>query len=308
MRIALVIAALALGSLAGLRAQDLSFAAAAGAGAMGVAETSLVPGTDPAELVRKAGVLMVRGRVDGAAGWLVLDTGAPGLIVHDGGDASHESTGTLSGVSGVGAYAKTEVATLELGALRQRGVEALAVNLTHLRLATGLDVIGVVGYAQLAAAPVRIDLPGARFIVGEDVGYTDVESRIPLRLIGHVPSVRARVGDRALQLGFDTGSGVNVLDDDLLPALREHLRGRTATRTLAGITDDPIEVPCGLVRLSLVAEDEYRDRAFLFAPLDHLAAALPGLDGLLTPGFLGAVDFTLDYGRGAVTFHSAGDR
>ena len=276
-----------------------------------VAESSPGPArSSSAALTRAGGLLLVEGYLDGTAApaLFIVDTGAPGLLVHGEVDAT-SATGTLAGATGRGYFRAERYASLRVGALHQTDLAGLVVDLSGLREALELPVAGVIGYAQLAAAPFRFDLRQNRLHVGPtEPGKTDEQLNAQaygFELRGHLPVLRATVGDTDLDLAFDTGSGVNVLAREHLARLRGHLRGRPATRRLAGLDDHPREVPCALVRLTLLDEEAHRDRAFLFADLeafDYLHARDGAVSGLLGPDFWEAPGFEIDFESRRLTF------
>ena len=289
MKFLLTIAACAL--VLCLRAQGLSYAVSA-TEALAPA-TSEVSDARPAALRRVNGMLLAEGRVDGAAGYFIVDTGSPGLVLNR---VPEHSSGELTGATGRAAYAKTQATTLELAGLTQTHVPALAVDMRYTEAQLGVAVLGLIGYQQLRAAPVTIALSQnqLRFASPAQEPGSDATT-FGFDLLGHLPVLEAQLGDEQLTLAFDSGSSVNLIDADQLPRLRQALRGRPATRRLAGVDSHPVEVPCALVSLTFVDETDFRDRPFLFVDLTAIRAALPSLNGLLSPAFWQRSDFVLDY-------------
>ena len=251
------------------------------------------------KLIRKGGLLLVEGKLDNSEkGWFILDTGSPGLLINDPSITSLTSDGSIGGATGQTPFQTTQVGRLQVAGLIQTKVSALALDLSFAEAHLNEEILGVIGFAQLKDFPVNVSLSQNELGFGESrissTGVDDI-AKYDFTMSGHLPILEANVGGQWLDFVFDTGSGVNVIDQSYFKTLEDHIRGRPATRTLAGIDNNPTQVPCALVRLTLLEEETYTDRPFLFANLSDVQAEAPNVAGLLGPAFWKSQSFTIDY-------------
>ncbi len=254
-----------------------------------------------AELIRKGGLLLVKGNLnDQKEGWLILDTGSPGFLINDPTVTSANADGQIGGATGQIAFQSRQLNKLQVAGLTQTNVSALALDMSFAEEQLGEKILGVIGFAQLKEFPVHISLLQNTIRFGESKiaqGQGIDKRAYDFGLVGHLPILEANVGGQSLDFVFDTGSGVNVIDQTYFETLEEHMRGRPATRTFAGIDNNPVEVPCALVRLTLLEEEAHTDRPFLFANLADVRSEAPNVAGLLGPAFWKSKSFTIDYQR-----------
>jgi len=262
---------------------------------------SLSPDKQTAELIRKGGLLLVRGITDDVnEGWFILDTGSPGLLINDPSVGDPQADGHIGGATGQTPFQVSQVEKLQIAGLTQTNVSALALDMRFAEAQLGKKILGIVGFAQLKEFPVHVSLAQNSLRFGESGMTQNGKSPIAqydFSLTGHLPILEAIVGGQSLDFVFDTGSGVNVIDQAYFASLEDHLRGRPATRKLAGIDNNPTEVPCALVRLTFLDDEAHSDRPFLFASLSEVQAEAPNVAGLLGPAFWKSQSFTIDYTR-----------
>lgn len=283
-----------------LHAQHAAFVMAGGV-SLSAEESflSLEEETQSTKLIRRAGLLLVEGTLDDTKqGWFILDTGSPGLLINDPSISTLNSDGNIGGATGQTPFQTLNLAKLQIAGLTQTNVSALALDLSFTEAYLETEILGVIGFAQLKDFPVHVSLSQNSLRFGEsrmdESGKTQF-AQYDFELTGHLPILEANVGGQALDFVFDTGSGVNVIDQAYFESLEEHMRGRPATRTFAGIDNNPTDVPCALVRLTLLEEEAYTDRPFLFANLADVQAEAPNVAGLLGTAFWKSQSFTIDY-------------
>ncbi len=296
MRLLLLIAAFGLQVC--LYGQGLSYALPAHE--LGVESTSIE--STPTHLLRREGLLLAEATVDGNTGYFIIDTGSPGLLLN-GAVAKRQREGELAGTGGETPFARVLVERLQLGGLVQTGVVGLQIDMSYTEAVLGLKLLGIIGYQQLSSGVANFSLSQNKLWFGERAEDSAESTYYPFSLLGHLPILQASVGETTLNFAFDSGSSVNLIDLAHLPAMETSLRGRPATRTLAGVDNQPQDVKCALVRLTFVAQDFFRDRPFLFVDLAHLRDEAPTLAGLLSPNFWDAVDFSIDYSNQRLDIH-----
>ena len=276
-------------------------------------ETSVVDGEEHG-LVHRQGLYFIRGVADRDTGLFLLDTGAPGLILHRAAAAAPGvQQAAIEGATGTVAAYRLYVSEFSIANLLQRSVPAIGIDLTAARKLLGEDLIGIIGYGQLHDASAHVDFRRRTIRFGES--RTSREHN-PAEAAGqrvydfafqaHLPTVRIGVGDDAYNLAFDTGSEVNVFDESILPELGESIRGRPSFKDVSGVDAHVERAPYALVRLALLDEDRYSNRPFAFLDLEGFRQNLPELDGILGVGFWGADAIVIDYPAREITTYARG--
>ena len=290
-------------------AQRLSYAVGAEGSVMTAARSEIAADVSH-PIVRRGDLWLVPGVVGPDTGLLLLDTGAPGLILHRA-SARDAHADRLAGATGGVSATRFVIAEIEVANLRQRDVPAIGIDLTAARAVLGADLLGIIGYGQLHAAEALLDFRGRTIRFRESVRAPTPTSTGPRsgdrgRVYGidfeaHFPTVHIDVGEGAYLLAFDTGSEVNVFDAALLPQLNESLRGRPSYKDVSGVDAHVERAPYALVRLALLEDDHYSNRPFAFLDLEGLRQNLPALDGVLGVDFWDADGLVIDYGNRRIT-------
>ncbi|MFK8054973.1 MAG: aspartyl protease family protein [Saprospiraceae bacterium] len=289
-----------------LFAQHSAFVLASGV-RLNAEESALSIDTDSqsAKLIRRGGLLLVNGSLgDKQNGWFILDTGSPGLLINDPSISEKGADGTIGGATGQTPFQVLQVSKLQVAGLTQSNISALALDLSFTEEHLDLKILGVIGFAQLKDFPVHVSLSQNSLCFGESRNATTSKTMLAqydFELAGHLPILEASIGGQALDFVFDTGSGVNVIDEAYFESMEDNMRGRPASRTFAGIDNNPTQVPCALLRSIQLKERVHTDRPFLFANLADVQAEVPSVAGLLGPAFWKSQSFTIDYLRSQLT-------
>ena len=267
--------------------------------------TTIAFGVSPADqssAFRTLGPFMVvQVEVDGVTGSYILDSGAPGLILNGVVTEVVDSARALDRFVMIG---ERRAKRLDWGPIKQSDVHAYVLDLSHLEHSLGEPISGLIGYEQLRQLPLTIDYPKRTLTFLRKHSEAKAQGiALTFELLGHLPLVDAEVGGTRAWLGFDTGSGVNLLNADYLlqvgPNSAElpdmQVRGLGATsaviaRRSIGLTRTSnanwMNLPYGFADLTGFRESAY----------DQDAGAQQ-LDGLLGKEWMQQRVVTLDYGR-----------
>ena len=237
--------------------------------------------------------ILVQAKVDGQVGTYILDTGAPGLILNRA-PSSAQDAGL--GLNQSVHFEQTSVSTFAWGPLQQHKVKALAVDLSHFERGTDCRIAGIIGYEQLRQVMITINYPrNLLTFLPADADVDRLGTRLRFRLDGHLPVLRSAVGGKKARLGFDTGSGVNLLD-----IVYRSIAEAQATASLPDIRVNGVDaVPQRVQRISL-AMTEIEKANWLnlpFALIDLAGFRESGLliDGLLGREWMAERSVTIDY-------------
>ncbi|NJO03598.1 MAG: hypothetical protein HC880_19660 [Bacteroidia bacterium] len=249
---------------------------------------------------RRAGnLILVEGEVNGQAGWFILDTGAPNLILN----AAHQPCGRVNtthcaiGSTGkVSGGRRVTVQRFQWGLSQLTNREVDACDLSHLEKNKGEKILGLIGinlfknyevvldYSQSRLMFYRLNRAGQRMLSESPAPKPD--GVIALDFRGHLPVVVAQVGRRSLLFGLDTGAEMNLLDrhfkDKIADYLHISLLGSVQGNSPATQSAIAAEV-VGLTFGPLV----FQKMPILLTSMAHLNAAYnTHLDGMLGFDFL----------------------
>lgn len=155
--------------------------------------------------------------MDGKVGNFILDTGAPGLLINDKGQAKSPANTEGLGSGGTLALGQRKVESLEFAGQRLGKRWALTTDLRAMEERTGRAIDGFVGYDVLRNSELRIDYLTESFSLLKST-RTPLQSgeapthTLKLDFVDHLPVVTLKFGKRKLRFVIDTGAGTNLID------------------------------------------------------------------------------------------------
>ena len=240
---------------------------------------------------------LIPAKVDGEAGYLILDTGAPGLVLNR--PATGQQREGLSCTQEVSVGA-TQVKELQWADHHEHDVTAYTLEMDHLSRATDLPILGLLGYERLQDYEILLDYQQERLLLypaRENQLHERIkpQRRIAFSMQSHLPIVTLTYGDRTYRFILDTGAGSNLIS----PALYQQLH-QTASLTdkeeLRGL-DGEIQVVTK-AHLSGLHIDDFAvpTMEYLVQDLDHLQSMTDlQIDGLLGAPFLQLGTFSINF-------------
>ena len=170
--------------------------------------------------------------------------------------------------------------------------------MSHFERALGVDIAGLIGYAQLRELAVTIDYPG-RELTFLGKGYAEEGLGVPLRfrLRGHVPTMQASVAGRRARLGLDTGSGVNMLDVSYRAAAYDSRSTHLPAMVVSGVGAGAEQVERLSLPVTEIARANWIHLPFAFTDLERFRESGLRIDGLLGREWMAQRTITLDYQR-----------
>ncbi len=248
------------------------------------------------------GMFVVRASVDGKSGNFVLDTGAPGIVLNSEDLASKNSCKAAS-VSGAMTVGEVEVKNFQLGGIIKKRAQGHALNVQHLEAACGMDIMGLIGYDVLRNYELLFDFPNKK-IQAYKTGKARKDQMtkpllsLPFTLCGHVPVIVARVGNKRVFLGLDSGAEVNLLDKKFYDAFSPGELLNSKSELLTGIDNATQEVMAADVPDTKIKGAVLPNMRYVFTDLSRLRQDFDApLDGLLGVPFFRDKVISIDYGR-----------
>ena len=261
--------------------------------------------TIPFELIN--GMIVVEAALNERVGKFILDTGAPGIVLHS--RQLPTKVATAVGIGGTCAYSPVHIRNFSWLNHHWENVEGVALDLSHLERAVGQRLRGLIGYEFLSQHTVFIDYDQRRITIWssesgpEDFPYR-VRQRIPFHLVDHLPILHLKANGKRLRLALDSGSETNLLADAAFARVTDR-RSITGTPHEVQGLDQQI-LTTRMVRLSNLRHrrNALPDLDFLlldFAPLRAQTGLV--LDGLLGFSFLQQFPYSIDYQRGELIIY-----
>jgi len=244
-------------------------------------------------------LILVQATVEGLEGFLILDTGAPGLVLNRH-YFDRSPGGNFGGGYGVNGYVEdvtTRRVSMEIATLYWREVPAQVYDLQHLKIAPALRILGLMGAAVLQEFEIVFDRPGRllHFYRLDRRGDPRLSGPareqpavvLPYRLKGHLPVLDVQVGEHRLAMGLDSGAGISLLNRSREEALSPRCQAVGAIR-LTGMGKSKLRSMVVHLRGIMVGPLALSPLRIAFIDLMHLNTQLPGpwLDGMLGFDFI----------------------
>ena len=239
------------------------------------------------------GKILVNARLDGAPRVMMLDTGAPGLVLHSE-VINEEETG--QGVHGTLSLAQTTVREFEWAGVRTADADALLLDMDH------LPADGLLGYALLKDYEVLFNCQNRQLMLyGNRKNDRPIEATpaavLHLDFYEHLPILKIKIGKRSYRFLLDSGAETNVIDKSLLQKVQPHISGKTHRRYMTGLDGKDVKVKAADLRRVQIADRTLPDMTFLFADLSSLREDAR-IDGILGFPFFNNLVFSLNYRKG----------
>ncbi|MBX2876340.1 MAG: aspartyl protease family protein [Saprospiraceae bacterium] len=251
----------------------------------------------PIEIVR--GMIYLEAEMNGTKGLFILDTGAPSLIVNQD-KADGQQADALSLNAGI-QVVETKVESFKIGGIRQRNLDALALDLSHLEQASGRQILGLVGYNVFEHFALLFDFDQQVLFLSPSSqkvqpSLNQPEATLPFTLHDHLPIVTVSIGKKQLKFGIDTGAASNLLDKRFLEEVTSSSIQYLPNEEIQGL-DRRVQI-VQAAKLTVNGEEgwDFGRSKFLFTDLSFLREHTGcQIDGLLGSPFLAKMDFSIDY-------------
>ena len=254
-------------------------------------------------------LVVVEAVLDGQRGYFILDTGIGTLTLNESRCNYEESISQFNKVSDVnGKRDKAEgvvVGTFEWGGLLAHDFQAPLLNMESLEKILKIELLGLIGYDVIRDMELFIDYD-AKVLVqhrlsqdGRPISTVAGEMpthQIPFVMEGHLPVMRARVGELALRMGWDSAATINMMNrkyrrdlpEDSRKLLRIPYGGVLSSNRAPFIAVDAINI-----------DDQFSVMAWRMActPMRHFSKRDINIDGLIGADLLRLGCLSINYQR-----------
>lgn len=291
-----------------------------GAKAYAIGETRPVHQPDRIEVPFElhADLIFVKVMLNGKEETMILDSGAPVLVMNadrQGTEGALSDAAQAHGVGGSISVGATHVDHFDWQGLRMENFDAMSMSLGHLEQAAKRPFAGLIGHSVFQDYEITFDY-GRRMITlvrtdeaGEPVvpavGERAPVSIIPFTMEGHIPAVRMTVDGVDYVMGLDCGATSNLIHLKHEKALAKRL-SRRKRDVLAGAGKATSKTFSARLDRAWLGTTIYEGMVFSFdaGNIDRLNEGYSiQLDGLLGYPLLKQYPITLNFRKGELRIH-----
>lgn len=251
--------------------------------------------------LKQAGkLLLVEVQIGELQGNLILDTGAPYLVLNS--TYFRELQGNDSfAVAGLGgaetAAERSVISSLKIGDLEYKNVSADLVSLGHLENKRQVKILGLLGLAQLSEFIVELDLQSMQLVLRKKSVQRSQPPQIsaPLTLSKNCIHIGLSCANTNLTFSIDTGAETNVVSSDVPSAVLAQLSIQRRTVLTSSVGQD-VEVLFGTLSGFTVDETYFGFVPVILTNLEQLGEVYKvKIDGMLGYDFLSRGKVVLDF-------------
>ena len=274
-------------------------------GTSGAEEQTITYAEAEFELVN--GIVILPVEMDGRQVKFILDSGAPMLVINSQADTTQQEIIVAAG-EGVGGSISSiglaKVQSLTWAGGSRQDFETISMDLTHLEKELGMEFCGLISKEELEPYETYIDYDAKKiclYLLDEE-GNPLEPDRLPkakggvkFELRAHIACLNAKVGNKKLTLGLDTGAQTNLLDDDYYGEFEKILQ-ETKVDTLQGADLNMPVIQTGVISETKIGKLAFPDMRYAFYDISDLSHAYNlNIDGLLGYPFLSQRPVSINY-------------
>lgn len=243
------------------------------------------------------GFIISQATIEGEEVLVILDTGAPGLVLNQ----HYYDNGNLSGITCTGINGTFEVKSRQVNewswlGVSSRKTKALVSDLSFLEKSLNRKIHALVGLEVVKDFFVSLDFDQQLIIVTKEFEEGSQGSFSRFQYVDHLPVINCRVNGQKKTLGLDTGSAENYLfeyegvsDQDLLASASPILVVGTGNKE-----DLKHRISCNV---DMQENEIFLPSGFIVDLVDKSYVYPAGFDGLLGQSFLSNFNITLHPGK-----------
>jgi hypothetical protein len=166
------------------------------------------------------GFILTEARIEGQNVLLILDTGAPGLILNQKyyttsqrqyNDPDQSTCDDCNGINGQFTCQNYMVREWSWLGVTHKRTNALVADLTFLEKYLNREIHALVGLSEISDAYTTIDLDQQLIMVQKEISNSQESLFFRFRYVNHIPVVSCKVNGKKKSLGLDSGSEGNLL-------------------------------------------------------------------------------------------------
>jgi hypothetical protein len=252
-------------------------------------------------------IIIIQAKADKQIGNFIVDTGVATLILNKRYFTGFETDKIFYDVNGNPSKVTETFVNLEMGACKLRQEQAIITDFEELERTLHLPIMGSIGVTTFKKYELVLDYIFQELTIHEldkegnrkyiyDLHDHPIDT-IHFESSKSMPIILVTLGEYPLQVGLDTGSGVNLLNETMKPSLASHWI-QLRNKDLVGITSRTQDLTVAQIQDVQVGKLRCAPMVTIFAPLQYFNKNLPGrsIDGIVGYEFLNQF-------RVAINFH-----
>ncbi len=244
------------------------------------------------------GMIIVEAVLDGEEQAFILDTGSPSLILNN--YATDGKTTAIGGIAGSSQALEVKLEEFSWAGVALENVTALSVDMSHFEKAIDRKIGGLIGFEMIKNYELYIDYGNQmirmypRPILTLDQDKQPLTS-FPFEMQNHIPVIKAKIGDRVLRLGLDTGAEVNVLNAPLEEDISTEIL-QVGYSNLVDLNNKFTKLTKAQITSTTIGAVKYREMEYLFADLSDVNEDQENqLDGILGYPFFSTCTLSINF-------------
>lgn len=230
----------------------------------------------------KQNVMIVQASINGVTKNFIFDTGAHSLVINKK-YVTHvnisENKYKISGVnSSFESNTKYFIEDFSLGRIHLNKLEMITLDISLLEEHAGLEIYGLIGYDVFDNYDLFLDYKDS-FITF--IPYNEFTNYWNMNIINqefetmsfvrydHIPVIKAKAGEKWIELGLDTGSARTVLDKNTLKIVHYEL-SNTSEQKIIGIANKNVTISGAKIRNLKIGNCNFPQMNILINDLSHL--------------------------------------
>lgn len=240
-------------------------------------------------------LIAVKVQLEGEERTFLLDSGAPVVVLNSKytkADPSIERTlsaskGVNGEIKGMGVH---QVGELEFAGIKMEDEEVITMDLAHLEEELESEVYGLIGYDMVKDYDLLLDYDKQEMKLIAPDFFTEYAhehfsskrmQKVDLKMEGHIPVMKGKIGGESYSLGLDTGAESNLMEVDLYEGMKKNVKkkGKDELMGAGGGTQKVVE---GQVRELEIGGKKFGKVSTFFSDISHLNQGYGlQLDGLV---------------------------
>lgn len=250
---------------------------------------------NPYPIQIKKDLILCQANINGKDVTLLLDSGAPGLVLNSRYYTTNETDSQLcQGINGSFSCPSVQIKSFDWLGVHFKNTDALLSDLSFLETALQQKIDGLAGLTLLNDFYVTLDIDKNAVSVSKKTDKATAFTKF--QYVDHVPAFRCKVNGESLLLGMDTGAETNYLFAPPTTVPR-HLSASSQTVVVTG-TENRYDIKhIQTMQLEILSTSQKTQIEFVFDPEgnSHLTDLL--LDGLLGQSFLSQYNIVIHPGK-----------
>lgn len=246
----------------------------------------------------------------------ILDSGAPRVILNSKYISKNETNeiklSSSKGVSGsISGMDIEKIDQLNFSGIQLNNQKVLTLDLSHLEESLETEIYGLIGFELIKDYDIIYDYDNLKLtLINPDFFDEYIRKnmsnntlqKVPFNLKGHIPVIKAQIGNKNLSFGIDSGAESNLISNDLYLPLKKHIK-RIKKKNLIGADNNPKEVIKGKVRKTKIGSKIFKNLNTVFSDISHLNEAYKlNLDGIVGYELLSEQKILISFTRNEILF------